>query len=254
MSDVLATDIQFIKGIGPKLAQVLSKKGISTVEDALYFLPRTYEDRRRITKCRDLVPNQNATLLLKVVSQREIRMGRKARLEVVAGDDTGRIRLSWFHAYPSLREDFAEGNTLVCFGEIKFFKGILQISHPEYEKITELQEGKPKASIHFGRVVPVYSETEGLHQKTIRRMMGEVMRLSLNSLDDSLPEPMRNRLALPSLRSSFKAVHFPEECPKENEVSKYLQRIIFEEFFTSPFLPDAIELRCCLNLALDPRP
>ena len=231
MSDVLSTDIQFIKGVGPKLAQVLSKKGISTIEDALYFIPRTYEDRRRITKCRDLIPNQSATVLVKVTSQREIRQGRKSRLEVVAGDETGQVMLSWFHAYPSLKQDFAEGNTLVVFGEIKFFRGLLQISHPEYEKITEFQEGKPKASINFGRVVPVYSETEGLHQKTIRRMMGEVIKLSLQSLDDSLPESMRNRLNLPSLRSSFRAVHFPEECPKENELSTFLQRIIFEEFF-----------------------
>jgi len=231
MSDVLSTDIQFIKGVGPKLAQVLSKKGISTLEDALYFLPRTYEDRRRITKCRDLKPNQNATVLVKVASQREIRLGRKARLEVVAGDETGRVMLSWFHAYPTLKEDFTEGNTLVCFGEVKFFRGILQINHPEYELIREFEKGKPKASLNFGRVVPVYSETEGLHQKTIRRMMGEVVKLSLGSLDDSLPEPMRTRLDLPTLRTSFKEVHFPEECPKENEVSRFLKRIIFEEFF-----------------------
>jgi ATP-dependent DNA helicase RecG len=231
MSDVLSTDIQFIKGVGPKLAQVLSKKGISTIEDALYFLPRAYEDRRRITKCRELIPNQSATLLIKVTSQREIRQGRKSRLEVVAGDETGQVMLSWFHAYPSLKQDFEEGNTLVVFGEVKFFRGLLQISHPEYEKITEFQEGKPKASINFGRVVPVYSETEGLHQKTIRRMMREVIKLSLQSLDDSLPESMRTRLNLPSLRSSFREVHFPEECPKDNELSTFLQRIIFEEFF-----------------------
>ncbi len=231
MNDVLSTDIQFVKGVGPKFAQVLSKKGISTIEDALYFIPRTYEDRRRITKCRELVPNQNATLLVKVLSQREIRQARKSRLEVVVGDETGRILLSWFHAFPSLKEDFKEGNTLVCFGEVKFFRGLLQISHPEYEKITEFEEGKPKASLHFGRVVPVYSETEGLKQKTIRRMMGEVIKLSLQSLDDSLPEIMRTRLDLPTLRSSFRAVHFPEECPKENEITKFLQRIIFEEFF-----------------------
>ncbi|MFM8315364.1 MAG: ATP-dependent DNA helicase RecG [Deltaproteobacteria bacterium] len=231
MSDVLSTDIQFIKGVGPKLAQLLSKKGISTIEDALYFLPRAYEDRRRITKCRELIPNQNATVLVKVISQRETRQGRKSRLEVVAGDETGNVRLSWFHAFPALKQDFAEGNSLVCFGEVKFFGGTLQITHPEYEKITEFEEGKPKASLNFGRVVPVYSETEGLHQKTIRRMMGEVIKLSLNSLDDSLPETMRERLNLPSLRSSFRAVHFPEQYPKENELSKFLERLVFEEFF-----------------------
>lgn len=231
MSDVLSTDIQFIKGVGPKLAQVLSKKGISTIEDALYFLPRTYEDRRRILKIRDIVPNQNATLLLTVFSQKEIRMGRKARLEVVAGDDTGRIQLSWFHAYPTLKEDFAVGNTVVVFGEVKVFRNSFTLSHPEYEKIQEFHEGKPKASIHFGRVVPVYSETEGLHQKTIRKMMGEVIKVSLNSLEDSLPENIRGKLELPTLRASFRAVHFPDECPNENEISKFLQRIIFEEFF-----------------------
>lgn len=231
MNDVLSTDIQFIKGVGPKLAKVLSKKGIATIEDALYFIPRGYEDRRKITKCRELIPNRSATILVKVIAQREIRQGRGSRLEVVVGDDTGQLVLSWFQSYPHLREDFKEGSSIVCFGEVKFFRSSLQITHPEYEKILELQDGKPKASINFGRVVPIYSETEGLHQKTIRRMMGEVIKLSLASLDDSLPELMRTRLQLPTLRSSFRAVHFPDECPKENEITKAVQRIIFEEFF-----------------------
>ncbi|MCX6102202.1 MAG: DNA helicase RecG, partial [Proteobacteria bacterium] len=104
MNDVLSTDIQFIKGVGPKLAKVLSKKGIATIEDALYFIPRGYEDRRKITKCRELIPNRSATILVKVIAQREIRQGRGSRLEVVVGDDTGQLVLSWFQSYPHLRE------------------------------------------------------------------------------------------------------------------------------------------------------
>src|ERR1044072_3697818 len=57
----LSSSIQYIKGVGPQLAKVLTRKGIRTIEDALYFLPRTYEDRSRLTPIRDLVPGTSAT-------------------------------------------------------------------------------------------------------------------------------------------------------------------------------------------------
>ncbi len=41
----LATNVQYVKGIGPHFAEILLDKGISTVEDLLYYLPFRYEDR-----------------------------------------------------------------------------------------------------------------------------------------------------------------------------------------------------------------
>lgn len=231
MSEVLSSSIQYIKGIGPKLAKVLSKKGIDTIEDALYFMPRGYEDRRQLTPIRNLVNGRTATLFGKVLAARTLRQGRRSRLEVTLSDGTGSVSLLWFNAFPQLVEEFAEGSQFLVYGEVRFFRQMPQIAHPEYEKVEALTEGKPRSTINFGRVVPVYSETEGLHQKTLRRMMGEVIRVSLPEMDDALPESLRTRLHLPSLRKSFVSVHFPEQTANLETPSQALRRIIFEEFF-----------------------
>ena len=234
----LAASIKYIKGVGPKLAELFSKKGVDTLEDALYFVPRAYEDRRKITKINQLVEGSWATVLAKVVTSRQIGRGRFARLEVFVSDGTGQLGLSWFHAPPYLLAEFATGNLFLIYGEVKLFSGIPRVSHPEYELQKDLEDGKPRPSANFGRIIPVYSETQGLHQKTIRRIMAEVLRATLSHLVDPLPEALRQRLSLPDLRESFISVHYPKEIPiektEEMEVEEYspaLRRIIFEEFF-----------------------
>lgn len=231
--NTLDSPIQYIKGVGPKLAAVFAKKGITTFEDALYFLPRTYEDRRRLTPIGDLPSDGSAvTLLAKVVSSRQTRVGRSLRFDATVSDATGRLNLRWFRAYPSLTEDFVRDAMVLVHGDVSFFQGHPQIVHPDYEKITELKDGKPVASCHFGRIVPVYTEIDGLHQKLLRRIMAEVLRSSLGHLSDPLPEEMRQRLGLPTLRESFVALHFPSEAPVGGQSSAAVKRVIFEEFFT----------------------
>jgi len=231
MSDVLNCPIQFVKGVGPKLAKILSKKGISTVEDALYFLPRDYEDRRKLTPLAELKAGKFSVVFGKVSSVKPQRIGRKHRREVTLSDLSGSLNLFWFHAYPALIEEFAIGSLFVAAGEVRVSARGLQMAHPEFEKVSETKNGKPVISINFGRVVPVYSETEGLHQKTLRRVMKEALQTSLPHLKESLPKQLLTDLALPSLRQSFTKIHFPDELPKSDILSESVKRIIFEEFF-----------------------
>jgi ATP-dependent DNA helicase RecG len=214
------------------MARLLSKKGIRTVEDALYFIPRTYEDRRRLTPIHQLRAGEWATVLVTSAGGREIRQRNTSRFEASVGDKTGGMRLFWFRSYPSLKEDFAAGTKILVYGEVGFSGGFARMTHPEYEVVKESPDGKPIPSFHFGRVVPVYSETEGLHQKTIRRVMAQVLKSSLESLDEPLPDSLLTKLKLPSLRESFVSLHFPKDFPKEGlpEAAAY-QRIAFEEFF-----------------------
>lgn len=231
MNDVLSSSIQYVKGVGPKLAQLLSKKGISTVEDALYFLPRDYEDRRRITPLGSLRPGSFSVCFGKVTQIKPQRIGRKLRLEAVLKDPTGELHLFWFHAYERLLEDFKVGSEVVVSGEVRLQGSKFQMPHPDYERVEELKDGKPIVSLNFGRVVPIYSETEGLHQKTIRKVMREALVTSLPHLKESLNPQTLEQLHLPSLRQSFTDLHFPEEVPQLEESSGAMKRIIFEEFF-----------------------
>lgn len=227
----LARPMQYIKGVGPRLASLFSKKGIDTVEDALYFLPRAYEDRRKILPIAGLLPETPATVFGTVVSKAQPRHGNRSRVEAVVADETGKLVLVWFHTHPAITEDFGLGKQMLIHGSVSYYGGHPQIVHPEYEKISKTIDGKPIASQNFGRVVPIYSETEGLHQKTIRRIMAEVLRASLSHLGDPLPLDLRLRLGLPNLRESFASVHFPNEFPRNGPHTPAVRRIIFEEFF-----------------------
>src|SRR3990172_836806 len=98
-SDRLQTPIQYVKGVGPKLAQLFEKKEIRTVEDALYFLPRAYEDRRTLKKISELKAGRKETgfgeILLSGAAFYQNR--RKRVFEVVIGDESGVVTLKWFH-------------------------------------------------------------------------------------------------------------------------------------------------------------
>jgi ATP-dependent DNA helicase RecG len=231
----LSASIANITGVGPKLTELFAKKGIGTLEDALYFLPRAYEDRRHLTPMRQLRANQasqTSTVMGKVVRTKSVKRGRQSTFEVVLSDGTGDLILFWFHAYPALRQEFQEGATFVVYGEVKFFGAFPRMAHPEFEAVNEMNQGKPVVTANFGRIVPIYSETEGLHQKLIRRIIAQVLRQSLKFLEEPFPSSLRERLGLPSLRESFIAAHYPKEIPEEGNPNPSVKRIIFEEFFT----------------------
>ncbi len=228
----LSASIGTVKYVGPQIAKLLSKKGIRTVEDALYFLPRAYEDRRKLTPIAQLETGQVATLLVTISGSREMRVRGRTQFEATGQDAAGGvIRLFWFRGFPSLKEDFTKGKKILVHGEVGFFGGFARITHPDYEVVKESEDGRPVPSFHFGRVVPIYSETEGLHQKTLRRVMAQVLKASLPELDEPLPEALRVKLGLPCLRDSFVSLHFPKEFPEEGRLEAPFQRIAFEEFF-----------------------
>jgi ATP-dependent DNA helicase RecG len=227
----LEASIETIKGVGPKLGALLSKKGISTVEDALYFLPRAYQDRSRITPIAQIRPGMDVTVFARIRNVSEIGFGRNKRVQAEIEDTSGRMRLLWFRSFPSLIKELELQAPILVYGNATLFGAVIQIAHPEYEVIDELVDGKPVSSEHFGRIVPVYSETEGLHQKTIRKITAQALKTNLQDLEDPLPEALRKKLRLPELRESIVRLHYPKQIPLEGETSVELARLAFEEFF-----------------------
>jgi len=235
--DVLTTRLTALKGVGPKTAKLFSKKGIDTYEDALYFLPRAYEDRTRITRIAAIKEEKPVTVFGRVFHTKMSGHGRSARLEVKLTDDTGSLSLVWFHGASFLGGEFKDGDHVLVYGEIKFFHGNPTIAHPEYEKVESKLGEKLRPSMNFGRVVPVYSEGDGLSQKMIRKVMNRVVSETVPSLIDPLPLSMRERLGLVDIQQSFSALHLPGAIPTtvEDEIPPELKpaikRIVFEEFF-----------------------
>ena len=154
------------------LPRSLRRKGIRTVEDALYFLPRAYEDRRHLKKDirtgggekRDRVSARSFSPGLP-----SIRFAEGRVFEAVVGDGSGVITLKWFHGNERyLRDRFKKGKRLIFSGEVRWFNHQKEIHHPDVEMVEgDIEEDY----LNFKRIVPIYSETEGLYQRTLRRLM-----------------------------------------------------------------------------------
>ena len=252
----LQTSIQFIKGVGPRLSEVLKKKNILTVEDALYFLPRLYQDRRQIKTISQLAVGKIETVMGTVLKADMTFYGRRRTFELTVGDETGTLIAKWFNFNPRfMKGRFKKGMRLILFGEVKFYQFQKEIHHPELEILEEESEspdgnaapppGKEE-SLHFGRVVPVYSETEGLYQRQrlIRRIMKNAVDLFAGKEFSGIPEEVCGRQSLIPLSEAFRRAHYPdadEDLSLLNEgKSSAHRRLIFDEFF---FLELGLALR-----------
>jgi len=231
----LLTPIQYVKGVGPRLGKLFEKKGILTVEDALYFLPRCYEDRSNLKKISELKAGRKETGLGEVLlSGVAFYQSRKRRVfETMVGDGSGTITLKWFHGNEKyLRERFKKGRQLIFSGEVRWFNYQREIHHPDVEIVDGDVE---KDYLNFKRIVPIYSETEGLYQRTLRRLMKAVLDGYADELSSPIPREIVERQDLIDFAEAFRRVHFPPEGEPIEALnlqrSDAHRRIIFDEFF-----------------------
>ncbi|MBI5343320.1 MAG: DNA helicase RecG, partial [Deltaproteobacteria bacterium] len=150
-----APSIQFVKGVGPKIAEKLAARGIRTPQDALFFFPKGYEDRRHVLPLRALKPGMTVPVKGTVIGVHGgmRRFGGPRFLEVTISDGTGHLSAKWFHFHPSLKERFHEGESVVLCGTVRFFQFQPEMHHPEI--LGKAEEHDP---VHLGRIVPVYPE------------------------------------------------------------------------------------------------
>ena len=227
--------IQFIKGVGPKKALLLEKLQLTTIEDFLYFLPFRYEDRRQIKNISTLMPGEFATFMAEVLNASVIYMGRRKRVfEVIFQDETGTTRAKWFRFNETyMLGKFKTGEKIIVSGKPTANKRSgLEIVHPDTERVA----GDATISLEIGKIVPVYHTTEGLHQKSMRSILNNVLDIYLPLVEEVIPEDILRRHKLLSRSDAFHQAHFP---PSEGFTTKDLdafktpaqKRLIFEELF-----------------------
>ncbi len=224
--------IQYIKGVGKERAKVLNRLGIKTVKDALYYLPRRYEDRRYIKPIAQLRYGNIETVKARIVSIELIERRNLKILEVTLSDGSGVIKAKWFNQ-PYLKKLFHNQQELILSGIVKrnSFWGIgFEMENPEYEFYEEDDE-----PIHTSRIVPVYSLTKGITQRQMRRIMFSVINDHITSIEDPVPEDILKEFNLPSLNESLQNVHFPSDHLDVDRLNQfqtpYQRRLAFDEIF-----------------------
>ncbi len=233
----LTTPLTYVKGVGPARAAMLEAKGLVTVEDLLGYFPFRYEDRSNVKTIAQLAPGEMATVIADVRSAKASGFKRRSLgLFEARFTDASRAILvgKWFHG-GYLANVLAEGIKLALFGKVEFdsYTGELTMLHPEFEILSGDDEDG-EASLHTGRIVPIYEAVAKLTTRVLRvlthRIFGE-----LPPEEDELPEPIRRRLKYPDRWTAIREAHFP---PPDSDLrllnayrSQSQQRLIFEEFF-----------------------
>ncbi len=233
----LDTPVQFIKGVGPRLATVFASRDIRTIRDLLYFFPRKYEDRSKLALVKDLVEGSSASLKLTVhqAYMRPLRGRFSKLLEVKAFDqDKQWISLKWFRTYKGFEQKFEPGIKIIATGAVKVFGSIREMVHPDIQ--FDLEE-----ELHVGRIVPIYTEIDGIPTKTLRKILDTALSLALPSIKEELPVPALRKHGLPGIAHAIREVHFPPVIPGGQTTqgeeafadfkSPAHQRLIYEEFF-----------------------
>jgi ATP-dependent DNA helicase RecG len=229
----LTLPVQYLKGVGPKMAQRLLAKKINTVEDLLYFLPRTYEDRREIKKINHLEAGKIQTVAGSVVAAEYKYYGRKRILEITISDNTANLTAKWFKGQMSyLLDVFKKGTRVIFTGEARPNYAGKAMIHPEYEI---LEEDEAENLLNFKRIVPIYSETEGLHQKYLRKIMYQALENYARYVVSPIPADICEKRNLPNIQESLRSVHFPENNKDLEEYNSHRSpshhRLIYDEFF-----------------------
>jgi ATP-dependent DNA helicase RecG len=235
-----ASDVQYLKGVGPARAQLLASHGIRTVEDLLYHTPFRYEDRTHLTRIRDLVPGQTTTVLARVLTCGLMRTRRGIYIyDLAASDSTGMLRCKWFNAvYLEKNKVFHTGQQVFFYGKVdrdRYGTGTMEIIQPQFEILPE-EEAEGGNSLEIGRVVPVYESIGTLGPRVLRRLMWAALEDLDGQVPDRLPPSVVQKNSLVDRATAVLQTHFPAGQPDLEKLCAFRTpaqiRLIFEEFFS----------------------
>jgi ATP-dependent DNA helicase RecG len=243
----LDTPIQFVKGVGPRVAEKLKEKNILVVEDLLYHLPFRYEDRLNPRALNELVPGEMASVIAEVRGTVLLRTKRMPIFEMTVGQGTSSLKCMWFHG-TYLKDKFQLGQMLALYGKVEPSRsraGAFKMIQPQIEVLPG--ENDPEETLlEVGRIVPVYESLGGaqLSSRWLRRVIYRLLEDIGNALPGTLPVELCERMQLPSRAEALRAAHFPPAGTGlrllQAAATPAHQRLIFEELF---FLELGLELK-----------
>lgn len=221
-AELLATPVQFLKGVGPQRAELLERLGLRAARDLVFFFPRDYQDLTELSRVADLTEGDLVRLRGKVeeVDARTSAVGNSV-LGVLLAAEQGRVRLLWFNQ-PHMRQRFSLGQDLLVVGKGKLNGGMWEFVHPQTQWLGT-EEHEPT-----NKLLPVYPLTEGLNQGQIRRIVAGAVETCVDALDEVFPAEYLARHDLLPLRKALVQIHNPVD---QEALEQARRRFIYQELF-----------------------
>ncbi len=217
----LLQPVTAIKGVGPKLAQLLEKLGAATIWDLLYIFPRRYDDYTLMKPIQQLKYGDQVTIIGTIWETRA-RRSRTNQIVVqsIISDGTGKVQATWFNQQ-WLADKLKAGMQVVLSGKVDQYLGRLVFNSPEWEPL----EIEP---LRTRRIVPIYPLTQGLNSNRLRDIMRTAVNRFAKYTPEPLPDDIRRRNKLYSLPQALAQTHFPES---QETLHHARRRLVFDELF-----------------------
>jgi len=216
----LKSPLSAIRGIRTAQSRKLEYLGVLTIEDLLYFFPRRYDDFSHLKTISELNYGEEVTIIGVVweAQNQPTRRGMELTKAIIS-DGTGTIEVAWFNQ-PYLVRQLTRGRRIVLSGKVDQYLGRLTLQSPQWEAWTG-------DLTHTGRLVPVYSLTEGLSARGLRTLIKSVVEKWSHLLPDCLPNDLRQSYNLADTVSAIQQIHFPDDV---DSLARARRRLCFDEF------------------------
>lgn len=210
-------NIKNLKSVGPKRLKLLNNIGIFSIKDLLYFYPRRYEDSSKILKLSEGIIGEKATFrcrILSLLDNRNIRRGLSITSFLIE-DDSAEAKLIFFNNR-FIKNTIDFGETYLIYGKYERFRGRIQLTSPEIEKVDNIR--------NLGRIRGIYNQTKGLTNNNIDYLIDQV--IDKNLFEECIPNDLIKKYSLIDKNKAIKNIHRPENR-KSYALSK--QRLVYEE-------------------------
>lgn len=215
----MSKNLRTLKGVGEKTEKLFQKVGIFNTEDLIRYYPRNYDEYEDTATVADLKEGTVKAVSAFVCSGVYVNSVRgKQVISITAGDETGRVGIVWFNT-PYLKNTLKKGACFVFRGRVIRRQGKLQIEHPEIYTPAAYKE-----ILHS--LQPVYALTAGLSNKTIAKMVQQLLK-DQEMRSEYLPHEIREKYHLSDINYALRTIHFPED---REELMESRKRLVFDEF------------------------
>jgi len=226
-------------GVGKVTAEKLQAKGLCRVFDALYLLPKRYDDLRQVVAVGALEPGVLQTTVV-LVERTRVVWARKRFLEATFRGEDGAILVArWFYFHGGYQKRLLPGKRFLLTATPVQFRGVMQATHPELTELAPVQDADcPRFADGTGQIRARYPDVEGVPAKTVERLCQYLCAHYAEFVPDGIPNMLLTKLGFPSLSQTLRDLHLVSSDATTAYLSRLnaglspaQRRLIFEELF-----------------------